>query len=84
MTVAYADAETGTATSGTDYGAIIGTTLSFGAGETAQAFAVEVTGDVLDEVNETIVVTLSSPTNATLVTASGTGTITPLPPRSIR
>ena len=85
VTVAYADAGTGTATSGTDYRAITGGELLFAAGTTSQTFNVSVTGDALDEANETIVVTLSSPTNATLVTASGTGTITPLPPeRSIR
>ena len=76
VTVAYADAGTGTATSGTDYTAITGGTLTFTAGTTSQTLAVSVTGDVLDESNETVVVTLSSPTNATIATASGTGTIT--------
>ena len=76
VTVAYADAGTGTATSGTDYEAITGGTLTFPAGTTSQTFNVAVTGDTTDEANETVVVTLSSPTNATISTANGTGTIT--------
>ncbi len=76
VTVAYADATTGTATSGTDYTAITAGTLTFTAGTTSQTFNVSVTGDTLDEANETVVVTLSSATNATISTASGTGTIT--------
>ena len=76
VTVAYADATTGTATSGTDYTAITGGTLTFAVGTTSQTFNVSVLGDTLDEANETVVVTLSSPTNATIATASGTGTIT--------
>ena len=85
VTVDWAEGTGGTATSGTDYTAITGGTLTFAAGTTSQTFNVSVTGDALDEANETVVVTLSSPTNATIATASGTGTITPLPPeRSIR
>ena len=76
VTVAYADATTGTATSGTDYTAITGGTLTFTAGTTSRTFNVAVTGDALDEANETVVVTLSNAGNATLATASGTGTIT--------
>ena len=76
VTVDYADAGTGTATSGTDYTAITGGTLTFAAGTTSQTFNVSVTGDALDEVNETVLVTLSSATNATISTATGTGTIT--------
>ena len=76
VTVAYADAGTGTATSGTDYTAITGGTLTFAAGITSQTFDVSVTGDALDESNETVVVTLSNATNATIATTSGTGTIT--------
>ena len=64
VTVQYADAGTGTATSGTDYTAITGGTLTFAAGTTSQTFNVSVTGDVLDESNETVLVSLSAPTNA--------------------
>ena len=76
VTVDYADAGTGTATPGTDYTAITGGTLTFAAGTTSQTFNVSVTGDVLDEGDETVVVTLSNAGNATIGTAMGTGTIT--------
>ena len=76
VTVDYANAGTGTATSGTDYTAVTDGTLTFAAGTTSQTFNVSVTGDTLDEANETVVVTLSNAANATISTASGTGTIT--------
>ena len=77
VTVAYADAGTGTATSGTDYTALAAGTLTFAAGATTGTIDVDVTGDALDEADETIAVTLSTPVNATLsATATGTGTIT--------
>ena len=76
VTVNYADAGTGTTTSGTDYTAITGGTLTFAAGTTSRTFNVSVTGDTLDELDETVVVTLSGATNAAISTATGTGTIT--------
>ena len=76
VTVAWADAGTGTTTSGTDYTAITGGTLTFAAGTTSRTFNVSVTGDTLDELDETVVVTLSGATNAAISTATGTGTIT--------
>ena len=76
VTVDYADAGTGTATSGTDYTAITGGALTFAVGTTSQTFDVSVTGDTTDEANETVVVTLSNAANATISTATGTGTIT--------
>ncbi len=75
VTVAYADAGTGTATSGTDYTALTAGTLTFAVGDTIQTIAVTVTDDSDDEQNETVIVTLSSATNATISTADGTGTI---------
>ena len=75
VTVGYADAGTGTATSGTDYTAIPAGTLTFAAGTTSQPIAVTVTGDATGEADETVVVQLSGPVNATLAAASGTGTI---------
>ena len=78
VTVAYADAGTGTATSGTDYTATSGT-LTFAEGATSGTIPVSVTSDVLDEDDETVVVTLSSATNAVFTgggsTLTGTGTI---------
>ena len=80
VTVAYADTMTGTATSGTDYTAITSGTLTFTAGQTSKNIDVSVIGDTVDEPNETVKVTLSSPTNATfaggITTLTGTGTIT--------
>ena len=77
VTVDYADAETGTATSGTDYTAITGGALTFApwAHNASATFDVSVTGDTVDEPPETILVTLSNPTNATLSRTTGTGTI---------
>ena len=74
VTVGYSDAGTGDATSGTDYTALTAGTLTFGAGTTSRTFDVSVTGDVLDESNETILVSLSAPTNAVVSTTAGTGT----------
>ena len=75
VTVAYADAGTGSATSGTDYTALTAGTLTFAASDTIQTIPVSVTDDSDDEQNETVIVTLSSATNATISTAQGTGTI---------
>ena len=78
VTVAYAAAaDPGTATSGTDYTAITGGTLTFAASETSQTFDVTVTGDALDEPDETVRIALSNPSGAVLGSAAtGVGTIT--------
>ena len=80
VSVAYADATTGTATSATDYAAITSGTLNFTAGQTEKTVVVTVNGDTADEPNETVVLRLSSPSNARLsggsTTLDGTGTIT--------
>ena len=80
VTVVYADRDTGTATSGTDYQSLTAGTLTFAAGETSKTVAVTVTGDNLDEDNETVVLRLSSASGATLSggssTLDATGTIT--------
>jgi hypothetical protein len=73
VTVAYATAN-GTATAGSDYVAKSGT-LTFAPGVTTQTIAVAVNGDTVLEPNETFVVNLTSPGNATIATAQGTGTI---------
>ena len=75
VTVVYATA-TATALADIDYVTTSGT-LTFAPGITSQSITVPVIGDTLDEANETFVVGLSAPTNATLGTPSqGTGTIT--------
>jgi Calx-beta domain-containing protein len=73
VTVAYATLA-GTATSGKDYQATSGT-LTFAPGDTSKTVSVLVIGDGFKEANETFVVRLSSPTNATLVKIDGLGTI---------
>ena len=76
VTVDYA-VTGGTATGGgVDYSLASGT-LTFAPGVTNQNIAIAIVDDALDEPNETIVVTLSSPTNATLgATTAHTYTIT--------
>jgi hypothetical protein len=73
VTVSYATANV-TATAGSDYTAASGS-LSFPAGTTSRTFNVNVTGDTLDENDETYAVNLSNPVNATLADAQGVGTI---------
>ena len=75
VTVNYAEGVGGTATAGTDYTALPAGTLTFAAGETSRTIAVSVTGDTVEDGDETVVMTLRSPTNAVLGTATGTGTI---------
>jgi hypothetical protein len=73
ITVDFAT-EDGSATAGSDYTATSGT-LTFAPGVTTQNILVPVTGDTTVEPDETFTVALSSPTNATIAAATGTGTI---------
>ena len=75
----------GSATAPADYAGVTGS-LNFAAGETTKQVTVLVNGDTLDESNETYTLNLSNATNATILDASGTGTINdddPLPSLSI-
>ncbi|MEZ4671124.1 MAG: Calx-beta domain-containing protein [Anaerolineae bacterium] len=74
ITLDYASAD-GTATAGSDYVAVSGT-LTFAPGVTTQPLNVTVNGDTIFETNETFTVTLSNPSNTSIVTGTGTGTIT--------
>ena len=74
VTVDFATSN-GTATAGSDYTAT-NNTLTFSAGETSKTIPVTVLSDTLDEANETVTMTLSSATNATISDATGTFTIT--------
>ncbi|NTU81547.1 MAG: hypothetical protein HGA45_19555 [Chloroflexales bacterium] len=65
----------GSATQPADYSAVAPTTLNFAPGATTQTVSVAVQGDTLDEIDESFSVNLSSPTNATLGTATAQVTI---------
>ncbi|MCC4596163.1 putative Ig domain-containing protein [Xanthomonas campestris pv. phormiicola] len=73
VSVNYATAD-GSATAGSDYVARSGT-LTFAPGVTAQGVAITVNGDTAVEPNETFSVGLSGASNASIATATGTGTI---------
>src|SRR5204863_499227 len=76
VTVAYATAN-GTATAGSDYAALAGT-LTFAAGETSKVVHVQVTGDAAVEANETLTLSLSSPSGGTI--ADDDVALPPVPP----
>ena len=73
ITVDYTTAD-GTAAAGSDYTATTGT-LTFAAGETAQAIAVDILDDTDSEVAETFTVNLSNAVGITLAHSIATGTI---------
>jgi hypothetical protein len=73
ITVRYST-NNGTAIAGSDYVANSGS-LTFKAGITTQSISVAIKGDKVNEPDETFTVNLSTPTNAQISTAVGTGTI---------
>lgn len=73
VTVNFATAD-GTAAAGLDYVQSSGT-LTFAPGVTSRTIVVQTLGDVLDELDETVLVQLSAVTGATLQNVTGTGTI---------
>ncbi len=73
VTVDYSTAD-GTASNGVDYASTDGT-LTFNPGETAKTANVMVNGDETVEPDETFSVILSNPTNASISTSSGPGSI---------
>ena len=73
VTVSYATSD-GTATAGSDYTAASGA-LTFNAGDLSQTVEVTVLTDSEDEGEETLTLTISNPSQATLDDATGTGTI---------
>lgn len=79
VTVAYATAD-GTATAAGDYQAMSGT-LSFAPGETSKTITVPVRGDRAAEPDESFLVNLSGPSNASIAKAQGVGTILDDEPR---
>ena len=73
VTVSYATSD-GTATAGDDYTAASGS-LTFNAGDTSQTVEITVLTDSDDEGQETLTITLSNPSQATLADATGAGAI---------
>lgn len=73
VTVGFATSS-GTATAGVDYAATSGT-LVFAPGVQSQMVHVEILGDTVHEPDETITVTLSNPSGASIAAASALGTI---------
>ncbi len=82
ITVVYATGTSGTATSGSDYTPVSGT-LTFNPGTTQQTVTVATLSDTLLEPSESFQLKLSNPTNATLSTTTGNGTILDVPPAGI-
>ncbi|HEY5710743.1 MAG TPA: Calx-beta domain-containing protein, partial [Allosphingosinicella sp.] len=74
VTVNYATSDN-SATAGSDYVAVSGQ-VSFDPGQTSKTISVPIIGDTVPEANESFLVTLSTPTGATIGDGSATGTIT--------
>ena len=74
VTVKFATADE-SATAGSDYEAATGT-LTFNPGETTKTISVNITGDLTNEFDETLLLNLSEPTNAGIADGQGVGTIT--------
>ncbi len=85
VTVEYATAD-GTAVDGSDYSATSGT-LTFPPGAVERVVPVTVTGDTVDEPNETVLLRLSNAMGALILDGEGVGTIVnddaPVPPKPI-
>ena len=73
ISVNYASSN-GTATAVSDFAAVTGT-LNFAAGDLSKTITVPITDDTIFEGSENFTITLSGPTNASIGTPSGTGTI---------
>jgi hypothetical protein len=73
VTVDFATAD-GSALSPSDYASQTGT-LTFSPGQTTKTITIAVVADAVNEANETFTVVLSNPANATIASATGTGTI---------
>jgi Calx-beta domain len=74
ITVSAASAD-GTATAGSDYSVLAATTVTFVPGDVAETVTVNVTGDTTPEADETFVVNLTAPGNATIADNQATATI---------
>ncbi|MGY8787456.1 MAG: beta strand repeat-containing protein, partial [Fidelibacterota bacterium] len=77
VTVNYADDATGTALAGTDYTTFAAQTLTIPAGSSTNTFQLSLSDDSIDEVDETVIFSISLPdgSNAILGTAQQTYTM---------
>jgi hypothetical protein len=75
ITLAYTTTN-GSATAGSDYSAATSTSVTIPAGATSGVLTVTVNGDTLFEADETLSLTIGSPTNASILTDTATVTIT--------
>ena len=66
----------GSATAGSDYTGVAGQTVTFTPGQTSQQVNVAITGDAINENDETFSAAISTPTNATINAAAGSVTTT--------
>jgi hypothetical protein len=66
----------GTAVAATDYTGQAPTTLTFTPGQTSKPISVAITGDTIDEDDETFSVSLSHPDNTLVASGSGTSAVT--------
>jgi CSLREA domain-containing protein len=69
------ETSSGTATAGSDFESVATTTVAFNTGGLYAYARVLINGDLLNESNETFLVSLSSPLNATIADYRGVGTI---------
>ncbi|HEX2937053.1 MAG TPA: Calx-beta domain-containing protein, partial [Bacteroidales bacterium] len=76
ITVSYATSDGTATTADNDYTSIPSTVLTFNPGETTKSVNVSTTADTKYETNETLNVSLSGASNATISDATGVGTIT--------
>ena len=74
VTITYSTANA-TATAGSDYVAVVGGSVTIAAGGLTGNLPVTINGDTAVEPDETFTLTISAATNATLGTATATGTI---------
>ncbi|MCS7288522.1 MAG: hypothetical protein NZ699_05250, partial [Roseiflexus sp.] len=75
--------QNGTAVAGSDYAPVGATTLTFAPGVIVQTIAVSILGDNVFEPDETVIVTLSAPVNATIARGQATVTIQNDDPRRV-
>jgi len=72
----FAETANGSASAGSDYSGFTGQLLTFAPGVLSQTIDVDILADTADEIDETVRLILSNPTNARLLMPEAVGTIT--------